>query len=103
MEMMVSTDPKGNTGWGSSASQGCLMSSDPQLRGSGITSKWVTLTSVIPHEWFRARQHTSLCGPTWLEDAGPTGASHEMDGEEQESRVLYNSQPEDCQEEMHFP
>lgn len=56
-----------------------------------------------PPEWFCAPQHTSPCAPTWLEDAGPIGASDEMDGEEQEGRVLNNSRPEDCQEEMHFP
>lgn len=33
----------------------------------------------------------------------PPGAGDEADGGERESCVLNNSQPEDCQEEMHFP
>ena len=89
--MMVGTDPKESMGWGSSAQQGCSMSSNPQqtlLRGWGITSKWVMLTSVVPRVPLRSLQHASLHGPAWLEDAGPPGAGDEVDGGEQESSII---------------
>lgn len=33
-----------------------------------------------------APQHTSLQGPAWLKDAGPSGAGNEADGKEQEHK-----------------